>query len=78
MLIIRNYHVGRQRLYNECAITVACSMNGPIRQRELMRVAQENRAILARIEAARPHYNHKKWVRTRLTLGWEVVCVCPY
>lgn len=54
------------------------SMNGPLRQRELMRVAQENRAILARIEAARPHYNHKKWVSwssTKTMTGFHVKMV---
>lgn len=46
-----------------CIIIIPCSLNGPLRQRELLRLAQENQAILARIEAQTSHYNHKKWVR---------------
>merc|ERR1711937_161947 len=37
------------------------SLNKTKRQRELLRVAHENQAILKRISSKEPHYNHMIW-----------------
>lgn len=41
---------------------MSTSLNGGARQRELVRIAQENQAILARIESQEPYYNTAQWV----------------
>ena len=39
------------------------SLNAGHRHRIQWRIAQENQGVLARIEASRPHYDHRKWLK---------------
>eukprot|EP01135_Chromosphaera_perkinsii_P001016 Nk52_evm30s156 gene=Nk52_evmTU30s156 len=39
----------------------AKSLNATRRQRELLRITHENQAILRRLKAKAPHYNHQQW-----------------
>lgn len=39
-----------------------CSLNKSRRQRELLRITHENQAILKRILAKEPQYNHMEWL----------------
>jgi len=41
------------------------SLNRARRKQELMRITQENQAILKRIQLKDPHYNHLEWAQSR-------------
>merc|ERR1719456_2115685 len=46
---------------NERALSGPPSLNRDLRKTELMRITQENQAILKRIQKAQPIYNHVEW-----------------
>merc|ERR1719456_83034 len=46
---------------NERALSGPPSLNRDLRKMELMRITQENQAILKRIQKAQPIYNHVEW-----------------
>ncbi|KAL2919800.1 hypothetical protein HK105_200717 [Polyrhizophydium stewartii] len=44
----------------------AHSLNGAFRAREMTKIRAENRALLLRLEAKPPHYDHLKWIDERM------------
>ena len=56
----------RDTLDNKCsALKYGRSLNKAFRKRELQRITQENQAILRRIQAREPNYNHLDWEESR-------------
>ena len=54
------------------------SLNNEHRKRELMRITAENKAILKRIEARQPVYNHLKWENDRRMNEAYCKNICEY
>jgi len=56
------------------------SLNRNIRRKELVRITQENQALLKRIQQSQPTYNHMSWEqqRERSELLCQRICRYPY
>lgn len=61
-----SYIMQRDTLDNKCsALKYGRSLNKAFRKRELQRITHENQAILRRIQAREPNYNHLDWEESR-------------
>jgi E3 ubiquitin-protein ligase TRIP12 len=61
-----SYIMQRNTLDNKSsALKYGQSLNKAFRKRELQRITQENQAILRRIQAREPNYNHLDWEESR-------------
>ena len=61
-----SYIMQRDTQDNKCsALKYGRSLNKAFRKRELQRITQENQAILRRIQAREPNYNHLDWEESR-------------
>ena len=54
------------------------SMNKTFRKMELQRITQENQAILRRIQACQPSYNHLRWQQERKQHILNLKNICEY
>merc|ERR1719235_461235 len=63
---------------NERAKSGPPSLNRDLRKTELMRITQENQAILKRIQKAQPVYNHVAWEDAYRKSGAYLRNTCEY